>query len=82
MFRVAKPGGRFTISDIVADRPVPQYLVHDAEKWGNCLSGALTLTDYIAGIVGAGFPGHSSDQGLALAGDRRHSLLLRHVDGI
>jgi SAM-dependent methyltransferase len=57
MFRVAKPGGRFTISDIVADQPVPQYLVHDAEKWGNCLSGALTLTDYIGGMVGAGFLG-------------------------
>ena len=57
MFRVAKPGGRFTISDIVADQPVPQYLVHDDEKWGDCLSGALTLTDYIAGIVGAGFLG-------------------------
>jgi hypothetical protein len=41
----------------VADQPVPQYLVHDAEKWGNCLSGALTLTDYIAGMVGAGFLG-------------------------
>ena len=57
MFRVAKPGGRFTISDIVADQPVPQYLAHDAEKWGDCLSGALTLTDYIAGMVGAGFLG-------------------------
>ena len=57
MFRVAKPGGRFTISDIVADQPVPQYMVHDAEKWGDCLSGALTLTDYIAGMVGAGFLG-------------------------
>jgi arsenite methyltransferase len=57
MFRVAKPGGRFTISDIVADQLVPQYLVHDAEKWGDCLSGALTLTDYIAGMVGAGFLG-------------------------
>jgi len=57
MFRVAKPGGRFTISDIVADQPVPQYLVHDAKKWGDCLSGALTLTDYIAGMVGAGFLG-------------------------
>ncbi|MGH7183704.1 MAG: methyltransferase domain-containing protein [Nitrospiraceae bacterium] len=55
MFRVAKPGGRFTISDIVADQPVPQYLVHDNEKWSDCLSGALTLTDYIAGIMGAGF---------------------------
>ena len=57
MFRVAKSGGRFTISDIVADQPVPQYLAHDVEKWGDCLSGALTLTDYIAGMVGAGFLG-------------------------
>ncbi len=57
MYRVAKPGGRFTISDIVADQPVPQYLVHDADKWGNCLSGALTLTGYIAGMAGAGFLG-------------------------
>ncbi len=57
MFRVTKPGGRFTISDIVADQSVPQYLVHDAEKWGDCLSGALTLTDYMAGITEAGFLG-------------------------
>jgi arsenite methyltransferase len=57
MFRVAKPGGRFTISDIVADQPVPQYLVYDAQKWGDCLSGALMLTDYIAGLVGSGFLG-------------------------
>jgi SAM-dependent methyltransferase len=57
MFRVAKSGGRFTISDIVADRPVPQYLMHDAEKWGDCLSGALTLANYIAGMAGAGFLG-------------------------
>jgi arsenite methyltransferase len=57
MFRVAKQGGRFTISDIVADQPVPQYLVHDAKKWGDCLSGALTLSDYIAGMMEAGFLG-------------------------
>lgn len=57
MFRVAKPGGRFTISDIVSDQPVPQYLVHDAKKWGDCLSGALTLTDYMAGMAEAGFLG-------------------------
>ncbi len=57
MFRVTKPGGRFTISDIVADQPVPQYLVHDVEKWGNCLSGAMTLADYICGMVEAGFLG-------------------------
>lgn len=57
MFRVAKLGGRFTISDIVSDQPVPQYLVHDSQKWGDCLSGALTLADYIAGMREAGFLG-------------------------
>jgi len=55
MFRILKPGGRFTISDIVADQTVPQYLVHDTEKWGDCLSGALTVSDYIGGMVEAGF---------------------------
>ena len=57
MYRVAKPGGRFTISDIVSDQTVPQYLVHDAQKWGDCLSGALTLTDYMRGMTAAGFLG-------------------------
>lgn len=57
MFRILKPGGRFTISDIVADQTVPQYLIHDTEKWGNCLSGALTVGDYVGGMVEAGFLG-------------------------
>jgi arsenite methyltransferase len=55
MFRVMRPGGRFTISDIVSDQPVPNYLVHDPEKWGNCLSGALQVGDYMTGMVEAGF---------------------------
>lgn len=57
MYRVAKPGGRFTISDIVSDQTVPQYLVHDTQKWGDCLSGALTFTDYMNGMTEAGFLG-------------------------
>jgi len=57
MYRVAKPGGRFTISDIVSDQPVPQYLVHDTQKWGDCLSGALTLTNYMNGMTAVGFVG-------------------------
>lgn len=57
MFRILKPGGRFTISDIVADQPVPNYLIHDAVKWGDCLSGALQVGAYMAGIAEAGFLG-------------------------
>jgi arsenite methyltransferase len=57
MFRVLRPGGRFTVSDIVSDQTVPQYLVHDTEKWGNCLSGALPVAEYVGGMVDAGFLG-------------------------
>ncbi len=57
MHRVAKPGGRFTISDIVSDQTVPQYLVHDTQKWGDCLSGALPLTDYMNRMTEVGFFG-------------------------
>ena len=57
MYRVLKPGGRFTISDIVADQPIPQYMIHDKEKWGDCLSGALRLSEYWGGLRDAGFRG-------------------------
>lgn len=57
MYRALKPGGRFTISDIVSDQPIPNYLVHDVEKWGNCLSGALMMNEYLAGLNEAGFVG-------------------------
>ncbi len=55
--RALKPGGRFTISDIVSDQPIPNYLIHDTEKWGDCLSGALQVSDYLAGLNQAGLLG-------------------------
>ncbi|MGH7230838.1 MAG: methyltransferase domain-containing protein [Nitrospiraceae bacterium] len=57
MYRVLRPGGRFTISDIVSDQHVPNYLIYDTEKWGNCLSGALQAGAYMTGMIEAGFLG-------------------------
>ena len=45
--RVLKPGGRFVIADIISDRPVPQEMRNNRDLWGECVSGALTLDEFI-----------------------------------
>jgi len=54
-FRVLKPGGRFAISDVVADRLVPDALRSDMEAWVGCLAGALEIETYKALLGEAGF---------------------------
>lgn len=56
IFRILKPGGRFIISDIVSDKPVPGYLKRDKEMWNACLSGALTDRRFKEAAENAGFP--------------------------
>lgn len=46
--RILKPGGRFVIADIISDKPVPEDMRNDAELWGECISGALILDDFLA----------------------------------
>ncbi len=53
--RVLKPGGRFVLSDPVAERPIPPSLADDPLLRAQCLSGALTLGQYLEAIVAAGF---------------------------
>ena len=55
IYRVLKPGGRFVISDIVSDKPVPGYMKRDKELWGACLSGALTDKRFVDVALDAGF---------------------------
>ncbi len=55
IYRILKPGGRFIISDIVSDKPVPGYLKRDKELWNACLSGALTDKKFTDVAVSAGF---------------------------
>ena len=55
IYRILKPGGRFIISDIVSDKPVPGYLKRDKELWNACLSGALTDKNFKDVAENAGF---------------------------
>ncbi len=54
-FRVLKPGGRFAVSDVVADGPVPEALRLNMEAWVGCLAGALDIDDYKRLLTDAGF---------------------------
>src|SRR5262249_58022375 len=53
-FRVLKPGGRFAVSDVVADGPVPAELRHNMEAWVGCLAGALEVEAYERLLAEAG----------------------------
>lgn len=55
MHRVLAPGGRLFMSDPVATRPIPAHLAGDDRLRAACLSGALSLEDYLQAIVAAGF---------------------------
>jgi SAM-dependent methyltransferase len=54
-FRVLKPGGRFAVSDVVTQGPVPEELRRDMLLWVGCIAGALEQDDYCAKLAAAGF---------------------------
>ena len=55
MFRVLKPGGHFSISDIVLDGELPEALREDAEMYAGCVAGAIQKETYLDHIRDAGF---------------------------
>lgn len=55
IFRVLKPGGRLSVSDIVTNHPVPRELREDTQDWCGCTSGALPAREYIQELGRAGF---------------------------
>jgi arsenite methyltransferase len=54
-FRVLKPGGHFSISDIVLNGNLPDGLRKSAEMYAGCVSGALQQEEYLNIIRKAGF---------------------------
>ncbi|HEY51963.1 MAG TPA: arsenite methyltransferase [Caldilineae bacterium] len=55
IYRVLKPGGRFSISDIVTFGDVPAVIREDIALWTGCIAGALDQNDYRELIRSAGF---------------------------
>ena len=55
MLRVLKPGGRLAISDIALRKPLPPEARESIEAASGCISGAILIDDYRAGLQAAGF---------------------------
>lgn len=55
IFRVLKPGGHFSISDVVLTGQLPEKLQSAAEMYAGCVSGASQKADYLQYIQAAGF---------------------------
>ncbi|HVJ49329.1 methyltransferase domain-containing protein [Desulfitobacterium sp.] len=55
MYRVLKPGGRFVVSDIMTETPLPQEIKEDPEAVADCFGGAITIREYEESLSQAGF---------------------------
>lgn len=55
IFRVLKPGGHFSISDIVLEGELPEKWRNVAELYAGCVTGAIQKKEYLDTIKEAGF---------------------------
>jgi arsenite methyltransferase len=54
-FRVLRPGGRLTVSDVVLLKPLPPGLANSVAAYVGCLAGASLKEDYLGMLSQAGF---------------------------
>ena len=52
--RVLRPGGRFAVSDVIADPEMDEETRRDMQQWTGCIAGALTAGDFEGKLRAAG----------------------------
>ncbi len=55
IFRVLKPGGRISISDVIARGELPEHIKSDIQSWNSCGAGAIPKGAYEEALRKAGF---------------------------
>ncbi|HEX9691922.1 MAG TPA: arsenite methyltransferase [Gemmatimonadales bacterium] len=54
-FRVLRPGGRLTVTDIVVEGSIPADVRGSLEMWAGCAAGALEVTEFSGMLRDVGF---------------------------
>jgi arsenite methyltransferase len=78
MQRVLKPGGRIGISDVVAEDRLTRQERADRGSYVGCIAGALSESEYAAGLEAAGFEQISVEFTHAVA-DGMHGAIVKAV---
>ena len=55
--RVLRPGGRFAVSDVIADPNMDAATRADMQQWTGCVAGALTRDEFEQALTDAGMTG-------------------------
>jgi SAM-dependent methyltransferase len=71
--RVLKPGGRISISDIVAE-DLPPAVRASRDAWVTCLAGAISETEYVQGLRAAGLVDVQVTERIAYAPEKLEGL--------
>ena len=53
--RVLRPGGRFAVSDVIADEEMDEQTRADMAAWTGCIAGALSEVEFLGALEAAGF---------------------------
>lgn len=69
VFRILRPGGRFSIADMIATAPLPEKIKNDLTLYVGCIAGAVFIDDLKNMLSKAGF----DEIKIRFNGDRRKS---------
>jgi arsenite methyltransferase len=76
-YRIIRPGGHFSISDIVLVGELSDELRRDAALYAGCISGAVQKEEYLRVIADAGFVNVQIQKDRVI--DVPNEILLRHM---
>jgi len=54
IYRILKPGGHLSVSDVVIKGELPQQIQEAAEMYAGCVAGAIQIEDYLNIMAEAG----------------------------